>query len=82
VPGFEAKPQINGVFAPARTPEAIIRRLNQEIIRAINLPDVKEKLLSAGVETVGTSPEQFTAEIRSEIAIFSKVIKAAGIRFE
>jgi tripartite-type tricarboxylate transporter receptor subunit TctC len=82
VPGYEAKPQINGVFAPARTPEAIIRRLNQEIIRVLNAPDVKEKLLSAGVETVGTSPEQFAAEIRSEIAIFSKVIKAAGIRVE
>lgn len=82
VPGYEAKPQINGVFAPARTPEAIIKRLNQEIVRVLNGQDVKEKLNNAGVEAVGGSPEQFAAEIESEIAIMSKVIKEAGIRVE
>jgi len=82
VPGYEAKPQINGVFAPSRTPETIIRKLNQEIARVLEMPDVKEKLRAAGVETVGTTPEQFAAEIRAEIAIMSKVIKAAGIRVE
>ena len=82
VPGYEAKPQINGLFAPARTPEAIIRRLNQEVVRVLNQPEVKEKLFAAGVETAGTTPEQFAAEIKSEIAIMAKVIKNAGIRVD
>ncbi len=82
VPGYEAKPQINGMFVPAKTPEAVIRRLNQEVVRALNQPDVKEKLIGAGVEVVGTTPEQFAAEIRSEIAIMAKVIKDAGIKLD
>ena len=82
VPGYEAKPQINGVFAPAKTPDAIIKRLNHEIVRVLGMPEVRDKLLSAGVETVGTSPEAFAAEIKAEIAIMAKVIKAAGIRVE
>jgi tripartite-type tricarboxylate transporter receptor subunit TctC len=82
VPGYEAKPQINGVFAPAKTSDALIRRLNQEIVRVLGMPEIRDKLRSAGVETVGTSPEQFAAEIRAEIAIMAKVIKVAGIRVE
>ncbi len=81
VPGYESASAI-GMFAPARTPAALVNRLNQEVVRAINRPDVKEKVFNAGVETVGSSPAQFAATIKSEIARMGKVIKDAGIRGE
>jgi len=70
------------MWAPAKTPAAIISRLNQEVVRALNRPDVKERFLNAGVETVGTSPEQFAAIIKSDIARLSKLIKDAGIKLD
>ncbi|HKA40566.1 MAG TPA: tripartite tricarboxylate transporter substrate binding protein [Burkholderiales bacterium] len=79
VPGYEAI-QILGVFAPARTPAAIIGRLNQEIVRALGEHEVKERFLSSGVETVGTSPEEFAAVIGSDSAKWERLIKATGIR--
>ncbi len=79
VPGYEAVGR-TGIWAPAKTPAAIIARLNQEIVRVLSLPDVKEKFLNAGVEVVGSSPEQFAATIKSEIAKMSKVIKDAGVK--
>jgi tripartite-type tricarboxylate transporter receptor subunit TctC len=69
-----------GIFAPAKTPEPVVRRLNQEIVRALNRADVKERFLSAGIETVGGSSEEFAGKIKSEIAKWSKVIKEAGIK--
>ena len=79
VPGYESV-SIFGAFAPARTPAPIINRLNQEILLLLNRAEVKEKFLNAGVETVGSSPEQFAATIKSEVARLGKVIKDAGIR--
>lgn len=70
------------VLAPAKTPTVLINRLNQEIVRVLNSPDVKEKFLYAGVETVGSSPEQLAAAIKSEMATVGKVIKDAGIKLE
>jgi tripartite-type tricarboxylate transporter receptor subunit TctC len=79
VPGYEAV-NIYGIFAPARTPDAIINRLNQEIVRVILQPDMKEKLLSTGQEPVASSPQDLTAKMKSEISKWSKVIRDAGIR--
>jgi tripartite-type tricarboxylate transporter receptor subunit TctC len=81
VAGYEAI-SIYGTFAPAKTAEAIITRLNQEIVRVLNTPDIKEKFINAGVEVVGSSPEQFTAVIKADMARMGKVIKDAGIRDE
>ncbi len=81
LPDYEAV-AINAVFAPAKTPAAIVARLNQEIVRAIHLPEVKEKLFNAGVEGVGSSPEQLAATIRSEMTRLGKVIREAGIKGE
>ena len=74
--------QIVGMFAPARTPAPVINRLNQEIVRVLNRPDIKEKLFSLGLEAVGSSPEQLAAAVKSEIVSMGKVIKDAGIRDE
>ena len=79
LPGYEAV-QILGIWAPAKTPAAIINRLNQEIVRALNRADVKEKFLNSGVETVGSSPAQFSAIIKSDMATMGKMIKDVGIR--
>ena len=79
LPGYESI-SIYGVFAPARTPDAIIKLLNQAIIATLHLPEVKERFLVSGVETVGSTPEQFAATIKADIARMSKVIKEAGIQ--
>ncbi len=79
VPGFEPVAP-SAYFAPAKTPAAIISRLNQEIVRALNQADVKEKLANTGAEVIGSSPEQAAAAIKSDIARFGKLIKDAGIK--
>ncbi len=71
---------LNGFFAPAKTAEAIVRRLNQEAVRVIEKPEVRERLLNIGQEPVGGSPEQFTDTIKSEITRVSKLIKDIGIK--
>jgi tripartite-type tricarboxylate transporter receptor subunit TctC len=81
LPGFEWV-AATGLWAPAKTPTAIISRLNQEVVRVINSPDVKERFFVAGIETVGTSPEEFAAIIKSDMARVSKVIKDAGIKVD
>ena len=79
VPGYEATTP-TGMFAPAKTPAAIIHRLNQEVVRLLNQADVKVKFLDTGSEVVGDSPEEFAAKIRSDIVTLGRVIKDAGIR--
>jgi tripartite-type tricarboxylate transporter receptor subunit TctC len=78
LPGYEAT-SISAIFAPARTPAPIISRLHQEIVRAINKPEVKEMLFNAGVEVVGSSPEELAATVKSDMARMGKVIRDAGI---
>jgi tripartite-type tricarboxylate transporter receptor subunit TctC len=79
LPGYELISWF-GVLAPAGTPADIISRLNREFVRAVNLPDVKERLGSQGAEAAGGTPQQFADHIKSEISKLAKVIKDAGIR--
>jgi tripartite-type tricarboxylate transporter receptor subunit TctC len=79
VPGYEAS-SVLALFAPAKTPEAIVSRLNQEIVRSLKMAGTKEALLATGVEPVGSSPRELAAVMQSEIVRFGKVIKDAGIR--
>jgi tripartite-type tricarboxylate transporter receptor subunit TctC len=81
LPGFEAV-VATGVYAPLGTPAAIVDRLNQEIVRAINLPAIKEKFANIGIETVGSSPQELTAAMKVEIARTAKLVKARGLRSE
>jgi tripartite-type tricarboxylate transporter receptor subunit TctC len=71
-----------GWLAPAATPEAIVNRLHTEIVRALNLPNVRDTLLSQSTEPVGNSPQEFAAFMRSEHAKWAKVIKAANVKVE
>ena len=79
LPGYELV-STYGVFAPAKTPPAIINLLQQEIARGINKPEVRELFMNAGVEVVASTAEEFTATIKSEMTRLGKVIKDAGIR--
>jgi len=81
LPGFEAN-NWNGVVVPAKTPRAIINRLNKEFTAALSLPDIKEFLFNQGLDAAPGTPEEFAAYIKSETAKWAKVIKAAGIKVE
>ena len=78
VPGYVSE-SLTVAFAPAKTPAAIVNRLNQEIVRQLNQPDVKEKFLAAGSEVVGSTPDHLATTMSSEISRMGKVIKDAGI---
>ncbi len=81
LPGYELE-TIYGVFAPAKTPDAIINRLNQEIVRAANKPDIKEKILASSVEPIGSTPAALAALRKSEMVRMGKIIKDNNIRGE
>ncbi len=81
VPGYESV-TAQGIFAPAKTPPAIVNRLSQEIARALAAPEVKDRLLAGGVQVVGSTPEAFAAFIKSDVARIGKLIKTANIRDE
>jgi len=81
IPGFLVTTWY-GVSAPAKTPRPIIDKLHSEIVRALNSQDLKTRLSNDGADPVGNTPEQYTAFVESEIAKWTKVIKAAGIKAE
>jgi tripartite-type tricarboxylate transporter receptor subunit TctC len=81
LPGYESG-TFHVVFAPARTPEAIITRLNQEIVRYINRAEIKDKLFGAGLDIVGTTSRQSAATMKAEMERMGKVIKEAGLKAE
>ena len=79
LPGYESI-SIYGVYAPSRTPPAIVQHLNEAIVRVLGRAEVKEKFLASGVETVGSAPGELAAIMKSEIARMGKVIRDAGLR--
>jgi tripartite-type tricarboxylate transporter receptor subunit TctC len=79
VPGYEAIPW-QGLLAPAGTPKPVIARIQAELARVLKQPDIAARLAEQGYETVASTPEWFADYIRTEIAKWSKVIKAAGIK--
>ncbi len=81
LPGYESL-SITGIFALAGTPEPIVRRLNQEMVRFVRTSDAKERFLAYSQVAVGSSPEEFAATVKSEIAKLGKVIKDAAIKAE
>ena len=81
LPGFEAV-SMAGMFAPAKTPRAIVERLHQEIVRALLQPEIKEKFLNTGVEPMGSGPEQLAQAVKAEVLKMGKIIKERNIREE
>jgi tripartite-type tricarboxylate transporter receptor subunit TctC len=81
LPGFAAG-ALSAFLAPAKTPTAIVNRLNQETVRVLNKPEVKDRHLAAGVEVVGSSPKESAALIAADMATIGKLIKDVGIKAE
>jgi tripartite-type tricarboxylate transporter receptor subunit TctC len=69
-----------GFLAPARTPNRIVTLLHAESMKALQQPEVTERLASLGTEPVGNAPAQFSEQIRSELVKWVKVVRAAGIQ--
>jgi tripartite-type tricarboxylate transporter receptor subunit TctC len=81
VPGYDCTLWY-GILAPARTLEAIVKRMNAELGTALKSPDVDEKLSTQAVEPHHTSPEQFAALIRNELGKWDKVIRTSGVKLD
>ncbi len=78
IPGFEAVTWI-GLLAPAGTPKEIVSRMQREIEKIVNLPEIQERLSASGAEPVASTPEQFGAYVAAEVAKWDRVVKQAKI---
>jgi tripartite-type tricarboxylate transporter receptor subunit TctC len=81
VPGFDVRSWF-GILAPAGTPADVVRRLNEAIVAQLRQPDLRDKLLAAGLEPAPGTPQAFADTIRNELARWTAVIKTAGIKLD
>jgi len=81
LPGFDSL-NWNGIVGPAGMPKDIVARLNREIVRAVNLADIKEKVIAQGNFVIGDTAEQFAAYIRAESEKWARVVKQGNIRID
>jgi len=79
VPGYESISWA-GVAVPAGTPKEIVARLHAEIVKVLAMPDIRERFLRDGIETIGSTPEQFSEHIRRERIKWAKVVKDSGAK--
>lgn len=81
VPGFEAV-LWSGILAPAKTPKEVVTKLNQEIRRVLQMPDVKERFAAQGGEPSPSTPEELEAQLKNLIEKWGKIVKASGVRVD
>ena len=81
LPGYEAA-QWQGLIAPAGTPADVVTKINAELNRALQLPDVKERIGNLGVEFAPNAPPQFATDIKADIAKWDQLIRSLGIRLD
>ncbi len=81
VKDFDVSPWF-GVLAPAKTPPAIVARLNGEIVKVLRSPQLRERLAREGVDVVGNSPREFTQFIRTEMTLWAQAVKESGAKVE
>ena len=81
VPGFEAANWF-AILVPAGVPAAIVERLNQEIVRAVRAPELRERLNAEGADVIASTPDELAAYMKSEAEKWARVIKSAGIKPE
>jgi tripartite-type tricarboxylate transporter receptor subunit TctC len=79
LPAFETS-SWHGLLAPSKTPRAIVTQLHDAMVKALNLPDVRERLTSQGLNVVASTPQQFAAYIRSETEKYARVLKRIGLK--
>jgi tripartite-type tricarboxylate transporter receptor subunit TctC len=78
---FDVNPWF-GLFAPAKVPAQVVRKINADVNEVLRLPDVVEKFMAQGAEPYATDPKQFAAVLHSDIAKWSQVVKASGARVD
>ena len=81
LPGFEISISL-GYLAPSGTPREVIDRLNAEFMKALNTPEVRQRLTAMGVEPAGSTPEQFAEAIRTELQQFGRLVQTTAARIE
>jgi tripartite-type tricarboxylate transporter receptor subunit TctC len=81
LPGYDVK-SWQGILAPARTPKPIIDKLSQEIARILQMPDMRENLLTMGADPFVSTPQQLAALIKVDLVRYAKLIKDANIKLE
>lgn len=81
IPGYESSAWF-GILAPAGTPHEIVRKIHGEIVRILQNQDFRERIIGSGAIPLGNTPEQFTEQIRAEVAKWIKVAKEANIKLE
>ena len=79
IPGFK-NITWHSILVPAATPKPIVKRLNTELVKIVNLPDIKERFIGQGLTPVGSTPEQMSALIKEESLEFGKVVKRIGLK--
>jgi tripartite-type tricarboxylate transporter receptor subunit TctC len=80
VPGFDAPASWTGLFGPANLPAPILRRINGDVVKAMNIPEVTKRINDAGFDVMGSSPEEFAALIKRQVELTGRIVKAAGIK--
>ena len=81
VPGYEAV-EWQGIVVPSGTPGPVIQRLNRAVVESVKAPEFNERLAGVGAHAVGSTPGEFADYIKKELATWSRVIKATGIRID
>jgi tripartite-type tricarboxylate transporter receptor subunit TctC len=79
--GFDVNSWV-GIFAPAKTPPAIVARLHKDLAAVLQSAFVKERYATLGIEPVGNTPEQFGAQVRDDLARWAAVVKSANVKVE
>jgi tripartite-type tricarboxylate transporter receptor subunit TctC len=80
LPGFEKPEGSIGLLAPARTPRAVVNQINREVVRLLDLQEIRERMLSQGFVAAPTTPEEFDRIVRAQIEMLSKIVREAGLR--
>jgi tripartite-type tricarboxylate transporter receptor subunit TctC len=81
LPGFEIVGWY-GLLAPARLPKPVLARLHAEVIKILEQPDIRERIVADGSEPVGSAPEEFRQFMRADLDKWSKLVKGSGVKFD
>ncbi len=81
LPGQESE-TLQGMLVPAGTPAAVVRRLHAEVVKILAQPDTRDRIAALGFDIIASSPQEFAAQIKTEVAKWTRVVKEAGIKVE
>jgi len=81
VPGYEAENWF-GLFAPARTPQRIVARLNEAVVKIVRSPEIQAQFTALGADAVGNSPEEFAAFVRRDMERYARVVRLSGAKLD